>query len=113
MNSAAIAADTSSAPAASSPEVGAAAAELAALIDAQPGLPHQREIVRARSAVERAASLTLDRVGRALGPGPMCMDPAHARRWADLTVFIRQSHADRDWQHLGNLMHREGRTWTL
>lgn len=87
--------------------------ELATLIDAQPGLPHQREIVRARSAVERAASLTLDRVGRALGPGPMCMDPAHARRWADLTVFIRQSHADRDWQHLGNLMHREGRTWTL
>lgn len=87
--------------------------ELAALIDAQPRQPHTTEIVRARSVVERACMLTLDRVGRALGPGPMCLDATHAQRWSDLTVFIRQSHADRDWQQIGLGRHQEGRAWTL
>ena len=40
-------------------------------------------------------------VGRALGPGPMCKDAAMARRFADLPVFMRQSHAERDQEALG------------
>lgn len=87
--------------------------ELASLIDTDPTHAHVTEVLRVRSVVERACVQTLDLVARALGPGPMCMDPDHARRWSDLTVFIRQSHADRDWQQLGMDCHREGRAWTL
>lgn len=87
--------------------------ELAALIDADPTRAHMTDVVRVRSVVERGCVQTLDLVARALGPGPMCMDQAHARRWSDLTVFIRQSHADRDWQQLGMDCHREGQGWTL
>lgn len=87
--------------------------ELAALLDAQPGHPHMTEVLRARSVVERACVRTLDLVSRGLGPGPMCLDQDHARRWSDLTVFIRQSHADRDWQQLGIDCHRQGRPWSL
>lgn len=54
-----------------------------------------------RAVVEQAATETLDRVGRALGAGPLCGDSAHARRVADLTVYLRQSHAERDLAALG------------
>ena len=49
-----------------------------------------------RVLAERAATEVVDRVGRALGPGPLATDRAHARRVADLTLFVRQSHAERD-----------------
>lgn len=84
--------------------LGAAAAlmrELAAAIDADPARPYRREVVRLRSVVERACHDVLDAAGRALGPGPLCGDHAHAQRCADLSVFVRQSHADRDWAALG------------
>lgn len=54
-----------------------------------------------RAVVEAAATLTLDRVGRALGAAPLCADGAHAARVADLTVYLRQSHAERDLAELG------------
>lgn len=75
--------------------------ELAARIDAAPERPHRRDVVRVRSAVERACHEVLDAAARSLGPGPLCRDGAHARRCADLAVFVRQSHADRDWAALG------------
>lgn len=87
--------------------------ELAAWIDAMPSQPHRFEVIRARSVVERACTQVLDVVGRALGPAPMCLDPGHAQRWADLTVFIRQSHADRDWADLGRAIQRQEGPWTL
>jgi alkylation response protein AidB-like acyl-CoA dehydrogenase len=59
-------------------------------------------VVRAR--IEQVASETLDRVGRALGAGPLCHDRAHARRVADLTVYLRQSHGDDDLACLGRLL---------
>jgi hypothetical protein len=43
----------------------------------------------------------------------MCLEPDHARRWADLTVFIRQSHADRDWAALGRAIKGQEQPWTL
>lgn len=87
--------------------------ELAAVIDAAPGQSHQQAVILARSMVERACTAVLDLAGRALGPGPMCLDPDHAQRWADLTVFIRQSHADRDWASLGAAMKDGEAPWRL
>ena len=86
---------------------------LAERIDAAPGQTHRADVVLVRSVTERACTRILDLAGRALGPGPMCLEPAHAQRWADLTVFIRQSHADRDWAWLGGEAATLESTWHL
>jgi hypothetical protein len=39
--------------------------------------------------------------GRAVGAGPLCREPKFARAMADLPVFLRQSHAERDLAALG------------
>lgn len=54
-----------------------------------------------RATVESVATEVMDRVGRALGAGPLCENADHARRVADLTVYLRQSHAERDLAALG------------
>ena len=88
--------------------------ELAHRIDHHPEQAHQRDVTRVRSYMERAASEVIDRVGRALGAGPLCLDGAHAQRTADLQVFIRQSHAEKDWEFLGRALdEREVDPWTL
>lgn len=87
--------------------------ETAARIDAEPELPHGDAVMRVRSVAERTCTEVIDRVGRALGPGPLCEDGAHARRCTDLTTFIRQSHAERDWAVLGEAAQARGCTWTL
>jgi alkylation response protein AidB-like acyl-CoA dehydrogenase len=58
---------------------------------------------RVRAVVEHAVDEAITRSGRALGPGPLVQDAAHARRVADLTVYVRQSHAERDLEVLGRL----------
>jgi hypothetical protein len=58
---------------------------------------------RTRAVVEHAVEETVNRSGRALGPGPLCHDPSHAQRVADLTIYVRQSHAERDLAALGQL----------
>ena len=50
-----------------------------------------------------AADEAITRTGRALGPGPLCQDGRHAQRVADLSIYIRQSHAERDLAELGRL----------
>jgi alkylation response protein AidB-like acyl-CoA dehydrogenase len=55
----------------------------------------------ARAVVEDCATMVIDEVGRALGPAPLAMNGAHARRVADLQLYLRQSHADRDLAELG------------
>lgn len=87
--------------------------ELAAAIDAHPDDPHRLEVVRVRSQVERSCQRVLDVVGRALGPAPMCLEADHARRWSDLTVFVRQSHADHDWAELGRGLPPLETPWAL
>ncbi|MCW2841964.1 MAG: hypothetical protein JWR55_3447 [Aeromicrobium sp.] len=55
---------------------------------------------------ERAAAVVetvVARVGRALGPAPLAFDAGHADRVADLQVFVRQHHAERDAERLGSL----------
>ena len=59
---------------------------------------------RARAVVEDAATSVVDRVGRALGAAPLCLDEEHARHVEDLTVYLRQSHAERDLEALGRLV---------
>lgn len=62
---------------------------------------------RVRAVVESSAAEVLDRVGRALGAGPLCSDAAHAQLAADLTVYLRESHADHDLADLGRLLGEE------
>lgn len=83
----------------------------AASIDATPQANAERLARRARAVVEDAAEQVLRHVGRALGAGPYCKDPQFARLSADLPVFLRQSHAERDLAALGQ--HAIKDTWTL
>jgi alkylation response protein AidB-like acyl-CoA dehydrogenase len=61
---------------------------------------------RARTVVEHTVDEAITRTGRALGPGPLCQDGRHAQRVADLTIYIRQSLAERDLAELGRLAGR-------
>lgn len=71
----------------------------------------QHRAHRVRSIVEAGATETMDRVGRALGAAPLCTDAAHAHRVADLTVYLRQSHAERDLAVLGRLTAERSAPW--
>lgn len=91
--------------------LGAHLAVAADEVDADPfGLDAQLRASRLRARVEAGATEVLDRVGRALGAGPMCLDPVQAQRSADLPVYLRQSHAERDLAGLGSLA-VERATW--
>ncbi|MBM6401566.1 acyl-CoA dehydrogenase [Phycicoccus sonneratiae] len=59
---------------------------------------------RTRAVVADAAEVVLTAVGHGLGPAPLTQDEAHARRVADLTVYLRQHHAERDLASLGGLV---------
>ena len=58
---------------------------------------------RVRALAAQAAEAVLTVVGHALGPGPLVHEEEHARRVADLTVYVRQQHAERDLAALGAL----------
>lgn len=64
---------------------------------------------RARQVVAEAAEQTLIEVGHALGPAPLALDPTVAARMADLTLYLRQHHAERDAAALGELVLAETR----
>ncbi len=75
--------------------------DAATRIDAAPRRDQGRLAAQVRLGVEARATEVLDRVGRALGASPLCLQHAHARRVADLTVYLRQSHAEADLAGLG------------
>jgi hypothetical protein len=85
---------------------GAASAlrEGAAWIDAYPFDNAQLTVQRVRAQVEAAVETVIHHVGRALGASPYCRNPHFARLIADLPVFMRQSHAERDLAGLGKLV---------
>ncbi|GHC85042.1 acyl-CoA dehydrogenase [Nocardiopsis terrae] len=56
---------------------------------------------RVRAVVARVCGDVLRRTGEALGAGPLAADARHARAAADLAVYLRQHHADRDLAVLG------------
>ena len=48
---------------------------------------------------------------RALGAGPLSHDAAHSRAVADLTVYLRQHHAEKDLARLGEPVAGQGADW--
>lgn len=102
--------------------LGAVEAHLAsavALLDdtarAVDGAPHDAELARRRAlivrwSVEQVAGAVIDRVNRALGPGPLVHDAEHAQAVADLQVYVRQSHADSDLVALGKAVSEDTQT---
>lgn len=71
-------------------------------IDAHPAADAKTLALRARLAVEHAAAEVMWRAGRVVGAGPLCRDERLAKAMADLPVFLRQSHAERDLASLGS-----------
>jgi hypothetical protein len=80
-----------------------ALADAATQVDS--GMAHGREgavlALRVRSIVADAVEVTLRHVAHALGPAPLGFDPEHSRRVADLGLYVRQHHAERDLAALG------------
>ncbi|KQY59842.1 hypothetical protein ASD11_09975 [Aeromicrobium sp. Root495] len=72
-------------------------------VDADPVAPAEHLAHCVRATVADCVDTVVRHVGRALGPGPLAFDEAHARRVADLEVFVRQHHAERDLARLGSL----------
>jgi hypothetical protein len=69
---------------------------------------------RVRLAAAQCATDVLEEVAAALGATPFCTDAAFARAAADLPVFIRQSHGDRDYAALGQQLVSQGEDpWAL
>jgi alkylation response protein AidB-like acyl-CoA dehydrogenase len=85
---------------------GVCLAHAAAEIDAGRGVGQAGEVLalRVRSVIARAAENVMTAVGHALGPGPLTTEEEHARRVADLSVYVRQHHAERDLARLGKAL---------
>lgn len=81
--------------------------EAAAEVDRAPLQNTELLARRARAVVEECVEDVIRHTGRALGAGPYCKNPHFARMVADLPVFVRQSHAERDLAALGQLASAE------
>ena len=88
--------------------------EAARWVDANPRADAQAWALRTRAAADAACDTVLRHATRALGATPLCRDPHFARLAADLPVFVRQCHGDRDLAALGERLASEGATeWLL
>jgi hypothetical protein len=58
--------------------------------------------LQVRHLVELARTDVLQRFARAFGPYPLSMDADISRRYQEVDLYLRQSHAERD---LGTLSH--------
>lgn len=68
------------------------------------GVDGTRLAARVRGLVARCTEEVLVRVGHALGPSPLAFDARHARRVADLELYVRQHHAERDDAALARML---------
>lgn len=59
--------------------------------------------LRTRALVRQAAESVLSHAAHAMGPAPLTDEP-HARRVGDLTLYLRQEHAERDTAQLGRCL---------
>ncbi|MGE7989510.1 acyl-CoA dehydrogenase [Pseudomonas sp. NPDC089554] len=88
--------------------------ECAAWIDRHPSSDASFPVRRTRAQVEQAVEQVIQHVGRALGATPFCRSSHFARLAADLPVFLRQSHAERDLAALGQqLAQQPAGAWQL
>lgn len=76
----------------------------AAAVAADQGTLGWRAAHRVRGQIAGICERISTLAGRALGPAPLGFDPSHARRVADLGIYIRQHHAARDDAALGQLL---------
>ena len=83
-------------------------------IDDRPTADASAVALRVRLAAEGCAGQVLDEAGRALGAAAFCRDARFARAAADLPVFVRQSHAERDFSALAeDVISRAQEPWLL
>lgn len=88
--------------------------DTACWIDSHPDEDASGMALQTRLFVAHCALQVLEETGAALGAAPYCHDAAFAKAAADLPVFIRQSHGDRDYAQLaGKLQARGDRPWEL
>jgi alkylation response protein AidB-like acyl-CoA dehydrogenase len=80
-------------------------------LDRHPDRDHSVLAHSVRSTIEQNATEIMRRVGRALGPAPLALDAGHAQLVADLTVYIRQHHAEADLETLGRQVARQEHQW--
>jgi hypothetical protein len=75
-------------------------------IDANPGdvVAAHRRALQVRHLVDVAVADISDRIGRALGPRPYAFNPGFQTRMAEVDLYRRQCHAERDLQRLGELV---------
>jgi hypothetical protein len=59
---------------------------------------------RVRHIVASAVEDVQRHVAHALGPGPLSQEPEHVARVADLALYVRQHHAERDAAGLGRML---------
>lgn len=85
---------------------GAVLSQAAAAIDGEAAAGAAGEVLalRTRAVVADAVEQTLRESGHALGPAPLAFDEEYARRAADLTIYVRQHHGERDLSALGRVM---------
>ena len=72
-------------------------------IDAHPN-DKKAARIRARTVrhlIEQSSTDILRRLARAYGPHPLAMDEQISRRYAELDLYLRQSHAERDLESVG------------
>ena len=65
---------------------------------------------RVRSAVADASERAIIIAGHALGPAPLALDERHAKNVADLQLYVRQHHAEKDDASLGGALVAAGTT---
>lgn len=88
--------------------------DAAGWIDAHPHADASSLALRVRLATAAGATEVLEDAAAALGATPLCTDAAFAQAAADLPVFIRQSHGDRDYAALGQQLLCKGEgQWAL
>jgi hypothetical protein len=77
-------------------------------IDAAPGDAGAAQVraLTVRHLVEQACTDTLRRFARAYGPQPLAMNAEVSRRYQELDLYMRQSHAERDLEELGRALKR-------
>lgn len=76
--------------------------------DADDGRSTELLARRVRGLVRQVGDEVLARTARATGPGPLVSQERHARRVADLHLYLRQEHAERDAAALGQALQQRG-----
>ncbi|GAA1395507.1 acyl-CoA dehydrogenase family protein [Pseudonocardia kongjuensis] len=76
----------------------------AARIDAEPDDPQHGAVATVRAAVERACRTVLDAAPECAGVSTLAGSAGLTARLADLQVYLRQHHGDRDRAELGRLL---------